>query len=90
MVYCIMPPRTVAHYLRLLARMAETIYIIEPMPNRCGEEYGMSETVDYDDYVKYLSPTHVNIDRTPAMRALGPMRGGWGDACDTMWKRNQG
>jgi len=38
MVYCIMPPNTVAHYLRLLARIAQTIYIVEPMPNRCGDE----------------------------------------------------
>ncbi len=89
MVYCIMPPKTVAHYLNLLSHLSETIYIIEPMPNRCGEEYGMSETVDYDDYVKFLSPSHTNVDRSPAMRALGQMRGGWGEACDTIWKRHR-
>ena len=87
MVYCIMPPSVVAHYLGILAKIADTIYIVEPMPNRCGKEYGMSETVDYEDYAQFLSHTHENVDRAPAMRALGRMSGGWGEACDTTWKR---
>lgn len=85
MVYCIMPRPKVEHYLRFLAEIADLVYIIEPMPNRCDAEYGIDAPVDYDDYARCLSAKFVNVDRSAAMRALAPMVGGWGEPCDTMW-----
>lgn len=88
MVYCIMPRDVVRNYLRLLSPLADLIYIIEPMPNTSDSKYGVSNPVQFEDYVEFLKPDFVNVDRSKAFRPLGQMKGGWGEGCDTFWKKN--
>jgi len=87
MVYCIMPKEVVQNYLNILKGIVDYIYIIEPMPNTSDSKYGIDDPVQFEDYIEYLKPAFDNVDRSKAFRPLSQMKGGWGEACDTFWKK---
>jgi putative sugar O-methyltransferase len=77
MVYSTMNPPVVKHYLDYIRKMANSIYIIEPMTKEGRPSFEI--------YNQALSNDYKNIGRSRSLKPLGYMESHWGKAEDTVW-----
>ncbi len=86
MVFCIMAPHRAARYFDCIRRAADYVYAVEPSTEAGGGQYGLAETMTWEQYESFMAEGFELEKRCRAFRPLAPIRA-WGGVDDMFWRR---
>jgi hypothetical protein len=86
MVFCIMAPEKARTYFDVLKRVAEYVYVVEPVTEAGGGMYGLDEPMTWKHYAEFMRDGFELVGRERAFRPLAAIDH-WGGVDDMLWRK---